>query len=136
MPVAEFEAAFTSLSRFAPELVASEERHCLEFEKKLRHGLKTRIVGSMIREYGCLVDAAAHMEIIMREEEERMRGSKRSQDGQGDGRRQRGSNPQQPQGAFVRSTFPVPSAGSGRGSQGDITYFKCGQLGDKSLACP
>ncbi|THF99040.1 hypothetical protein TEA_000656 [Camellia sinensis var. sinensis] len=39
-PVAEFKAAFTSLSRFAPELVAFEERRCLEFEKKLRHGLK------------------------------------------------------------------------------------------------
>ena len=82
------------MSRFAPELVASEERHCIEFEKRLTRGLKMRVGGSMIRDYGRLVDAAAHMEIMM-QEEEGQRGSKRSQDGQGDGRRQRGANPQQ-----------------------------------------
>lgn len=80
IPVAKFEAAFTSLSRFAPKLVASEERRCLKFEKKLRHGLKTSVAGSMTWEYGRLVDVAAHMKIIMHEEEERLRGSKRSQD--------------------------------------------------------
>ena len=79
-PVVEFEAVFISLSRFAPELVVSEERRCLEFEKKLRTWLKLRVAESMTWKYGCLVDAAAHLEIIMHEDEERMRGSKRSQD--------------------------------------------------------
>ena len=134
--VAEFEAAFTSLSRFAPELVASEERRCIEFEKKLRRGLKLRVGGTMIRDYGRMVDAAAHIEIMMQDEEEGQKGSKRSQDGQSDGRRQKGFNPQQSQGSFSRSTFPVPSASSGKGSQGDITCFKCGQLGHKSPVCP
>ncbi|GMP86562.1 hypothetical protein CsSME_00039293 [Camellia sinensis var. sinensis] len=82
--VAEFEAVFTSLSKFAPELVVSEERRCLEFKRKLRHGLKVRVAGPMTREYRRLVDAATYMEIIMHEEDERLRGSKRSQDGQGD----------------------------------------------------
>ncbi|KAL7233619.1 hypothetical protein ACSBR1_017270 [Camellia fascicularis] len=83
-----------------------------------------------------MVDAAAHMEIMMQEEEEGQRGSKKSQDGQSDGRRQRGSNPQQSQGGLARSTFPVPSAGSGRGSQGGLTCFTCGQLGHKSSIFP
>ena len=61
--------------------MASEERRCIEFERKLRHGLKMRVGGSMTREYGRLVAAATHMEIMMQEEDERMRGSKRSQDG-------------------------------------------------------
>ncbi|MBN3585807.1 hypothetical protein JYB64_25795, partial [Algoriphagus aestuarii] len=65
LSVAEFEATFTSLSRFAPELVASEECRCYEFERKLRRGLKLRVGGSYIREYRHLVDAAAHMEIMM-----------------------------------------------------------------------
>ena len=77
LSVAEFEAIFTSLSRFAPELVASEERRCFEFERKLRRGLKLRIGGSFIREYRRLVDAAAHMELMMKEEDEGQRGSKR-----------------------------------------------------------
>ena len=63
--MAEFEAAFTSLSKFAPELVASEERRCIEFEKRLRRGLKMRVGGSMIRDYGRLVDAATLIEIMM-----------------------------------------------------------------------
>ena len=63
--MAEFEATFTSLSRFTPELVASEERRCFEFEWKLRRGLKLRVGGSFIREYRRLVDATSHMEIMM-----------------------------------------------------------------------
>ncbi|CAL5444876.1 unnamed protein product [Camellia sinensis] len=58
LSVAEFEATFTSLSRFAPELVVSEEHRCFEFERKLRRGLKLRVGGSFIREYRRLVDAA------------------------------------------------------------------------------
>ena len=50
-PVAEFEATFTSLSRFAPELEATEERRCLEFEKKLRTRLMFKMVGPMIRDF-------------------------------------------------------------------------------------
>ena len=111
--VAEFEATFTSLSRFAPELVAAEERRCFECERKLRRGLKLRVGGSFIREYKRLVGAAAHMVLMMQEEDEGQRGSKRSQDGQSDGRRQRGSNPQQSLGCVARSSFPVPSAGLG-----------------------
>ncbi|KAF5932581.1 hypothetical protein HYC85_028752 [Camellia sinensis] len=136
LSVAEFEATFTSLSRFAPELVASEERRCYEFERKLRRGLKLRVGGSFIREYRHLVDAAAHMELMMQEEDEGQRGSKRGQDGQGDGRRQRGPNPQQLQGGVARSTFPVPSAGSGRGGQGEFVCYKCGQPGHKVSVCP
>ena len=74
-------ATFTSLSRFTPELVASEECHCLEFEKKLRIGLQFRVARSMARKYGRLVQAATHLETIMQAEEDRMKGSKRSQDG-------------------------------------------------------
>ena len=69
---------------------------------------------------------------MQEEDEEKHRGSKRGQEGQGDGRRERGYNPQQSQGGVTRSTFPVPSAGSGRGNQGGLTCYTCGQLGHKS----
>ena len=83
------------------------------------------------------MDAAAHMELMMQEEdEEKHRDSKRGQEGQGDGKRQRGYNPQQSQGELTRSTFPVPSVGSGRGSQVGLSCFACGQLGHKSSVCP
>ncbi|XP_028090828.1 uncharacterized protein LOC114291034 [Camellia sinensis] len=53
--VAEFEATFISLSSFAPELVAAEERRCLEFEKRLRPKILMKVVGNMIRDYDRLV---------------------------------------------------------------------------------
>ena len=99
--MAELEATFSSLSRFAPERVASEERCCYEVERKLRRGLKLSVGGSFIHEYRHLVDVSTHMELLMQEEDEGQRGSKRSQDGQGDGRRQRGSNHQQSQGGVT-----------------------------------
>ncbi|CAL5392813.1 unnamed protein product [Camellia sinensis] len=35
-PVAEFEAMFTSLARFAPKLIATEEHRCFKFEKRFK----------------------------------------------------------------------------------------------------
>ncbi|XP_028119918.1 uncharacterized protein LOC114317416 [Camellia sinensis] len=72
-PVAEFEAKFTSLSRFVPELVATEERRCLEFEKRLRPNILMKVVGNMIRDYDHLVETAAHAEITVEAEEARQR---------------------------------------------------------------
>ena len=60
--MAEFEAIFISLSRFASELVATEERRCLEFDKRLRTELMFKVVGSMIRDYGRLVEVTAHLD--------------------------------------------------------------------------
>ena len=61
----EIEAAFISLSRFAPELVATEECRCLEFEKRLRTRLMFKVARSMIRDYGRLVETASHLETVM-----------------------------------------------------------------------
>ena len=71
MSVAEFEAAFSSLSRFAPELVAMKEHRCIKFEKKLRTKISFKVAGNMIRNYDRLVEAAAHVEITVKAEEER-----------------------------------------------------------------
>lgn len=76
MSMAEFEAAFSSLSRFAPELVTTEEHRCIEFEKKLTTKILFKDAGNMIQNYDCLVEAAAHVEIIVEAEEERIRGSR------------------------------------------------------------
>ncbi|KAF5955172.1 hypothetical protein HYC85_008028 [Camellia sinensis] len=85
MSVTKFKAAFSSLSRFAPELVATEERRCIEFEQRLRTKILFKVVENMIRNYDRLVEAAAHMEIIVEAEEERLRNSRsRGQGSQGD----------------------------------------------------
>ena len=97
MPVAEFEAVFSSLSRFAPELAATEERRCIEFEKKLKTKIMFKLVGNMIREYNRLVETATHVEISIQAEEERLRSSRsRGQESQGDYRQNKKS----------RNTYP------------------------------
>lgn len=75
--MAKFEVVFTNLSRFTPELVAIEGRRCLEFEKRLRTGLLFKVVESIIRDYGRLIEATAHLETVIQTGEERMRGSLR-----------------------------------------------------------
>ncbi|XP_028121540.1 uncharacterized protein LOC114318781 [Camellia sinensis] len=138
--MAEFEATFASLSRFAPELMATKERRCIKFETRLRDALAYCVGGSMMREYNLLIEAAAYMETQLGAGEKKMRGFRqRGQKIQGEtqhNKRQKGFTPQQSHGAQSRSTFPVPSSGVGGGGQGGFSCFKCGQLGHKSFSCP
>ena len=76
MPVAEFKAVFSSLSRFALELVTTEEHRCIEFEKKLKTKIMFKLAGNMIREYGRLMEMATHIEIFIQAEEERLQSSR------------------------------------------------------------
>ena len=58
-----------------------EEFRCIKFEKRLRTGLLFKVVRSMIWDHGCLVESAAHIEILIQIVEEWMRGFRqRSQD--------------------------------------------------------
>ncbi|XP_028064219.1 uncharacterized protein LOC114292769 [Camellia sinensis] len=140
MSVAEFEAAFSSLSRFPLELVAMEERRCFEFERRLRTKILFKVARNMIRGYDCLVEAATHVEITMEAEKERLRNSKsRGHGWQGDYRLNKKSKSAfsfQSQQQQSRSTFPLPSAGSERGVPSGVSCFKCGQPGHKAFACP
>ncbi|XP_028093044.1 uncharacterized protein LOC114293206 [Camellia sinensis] len=140
MSVVEFEMAFSSLSRFAPELVATEECHCIEFEKKLRTKILFKVAENMIQNYNHLVKVAAHVEITVQAEEERIQDSRsRGQESQGDFRpskKNRGTFPSQSQSQQSRSTFPLPSAGPGKSAPGNFPCFKCGQPGHKAFSCP
>ncbi|XP_028110630.1 uncharacterized protein LOC114309129 [Camellia sinensis] len=135
MSVAEFEAAFSSLSRFAPKLVATEEHRCIEIEKKLRTKILFKVAGNMIRNYDCLVEVTAHVEITVEAEEKRIRGSRSR--GRGSYRdyrpnkKSRSTFPSQSQPQQSRSTFPLPSAGLGKSAPSGFSCFKCGQPGHK-----
>ncbi|XP_028086895.1 uncharacterized protein LOC114287663 [Camellia sinensis] len=140
MSVAEFEAAFSSLSRFASKLVATEERRCFEFEQRLRMKILFKVAENMIRNYDRLVEAAAHVEITVEAEEERLRASRsRGQGSQGDFRPNKKSKStfsSQSQLQQSRSTFPLPSTGSGKGASSGFSCFKCGLPGHKTFARP
>ncbi|XP_028057189.1 uncharacterized protein LOC114261181 [Camellia sinensis] len=139
-PVAEYETKFTSLSRFAPELVATEERKCLEFEKRLRPKILMKVVGNMIRDYDRLVEVATHVEITVEPKEARQK-SKRSgqsdtRNDTGSSKRSRGSSsswqssPQQ-----AKSSSYISGGSSGNMPRVTGACYRCGQMGHKAAEC-
>ncbi|XP_028108692.1 uncharacterized protein LOC114307495 [Camellia sinensis] len=139
-PMAEFEAKFASLSRFAPELVAMEERRCLEFEKRLSSKILMKVVGNMIHDYDCLVEAEAHVEITVEAEEARQRLKRVGHsDARGDT-----SSSKRLRGSSSSFQLPPPQAKSSSsvmsGSSGSMTrvagaYYRCGQTSHKAAEC-
>lgn len=137
-PLVRFERWFANLSRFAPELVETEDLRCFEFESKLRDDIRVRIAGSWHKRYSVLVEAAAHVEVAVLAMGQSGEGAiSVTPVTQGVGRpfkRQRGLNPQQ--GGRARTTLPVSYLGSGERKQRDVVCFKCGLLGHKVSGCP
>ncbi|XP_058217472.1 uncharacterized protein LOC131328554 [Rhododendron vialii] len=62
MTVSEYATKFQSLSRFAPELVASEERKCRRFEKGLHPYIKLLVVSQRIGRFSEIVECARSVE--------------------------------------------------------------------------
>ena len=62
MSVADYEPRFTSLSRYAPEMLTSEGLRCSRFEGGLRTETFTLLMESRIRVYPTLVSAAMYAE--------------------------------------------------------------------------
>ncbi|XP_028125780.1 uncharacterized protein LOC114322630 [Camellia sinensis] len=116
----------------------TRERLRLEF-KDLKK-LTMSVAGNMIRNHDRLVEAAAHVEITVEAEEERLQNLRsRGHGSQGDFRPNKKSKSifsSQSQPQQSRSTFPLPSAGSGKGASSGFSCFKCGQPGHKAFACP
>ena len=59
--VAECEAEFASLSRFAVKLVSTDERRCHHFRHGLNGGIASRLISFRKRDYADLVDMASRM---------------------------------------------------------------------------
>ncbi|XP_058189399.1 uncharacterized protein LOC131306982 [Rhododendron vialii] len=63
MTVSNYAIKFQSLSRFAPELVATEERKCRRFEKGLQSSIKPLVVSQRIGKFSEIVECARSVEI-------------------------------------------------------------------------
>ncbi|XP_058198534.1 uncharacterized protein LOC131314055 [Rhododendron vialii] len=63
MTVSEYAQKFQSLSRFAPELVATEERKCRRFEKGLHNTVRRMVMMQRKTKYAEVVECARSIEI-------------------------------------------------------------------------
>ncbi|KAI8530179.1 hypothetical protein RHMOL_Rhmol11G0035700 [Rhododendron molle] len=65
MTVSDYAVKFQSLSRFAPELVATEEMKCRRFEKGLHSFVELLIVSQRIEKFFEIVECARRAEIAI-----------------------------------------------------------------------
>ena len=58
----EYEARFTALSCFAPEMVSTDLLKCRRFERGLKFSLRDRVVGHRHKEYSAVVETTLILE--------------------------------------------------------------------------
>ena len=72
MSVSEYSIKFQSLSRFAPDLVVSEDRKCRRFEKGLCPSLQKLVMGHHLRSFDAILDYARAVEPVRTNEERKV----------------------------------------------------------------
>ncbi|XP_058223167.1 uncharacterized protein LOC131332874 [Rhododendron vialii] len=144
MSVSQYEARFTTLSGYAPELVSTEELKAKRFENGLRLGIKERVVGMRLQQYSTLVEAAMAIEDTLLESK-RIRES-RSQHG-GSSTQFEGHQAKKHKISGGSSSFQGPPqqsrsvpaqfmVTSNRSSGGGIICYQCGQRRHRKSECP
>ncbi|XP_057502676.1 uncharacterized protein LOC130786380 [Actinidia eriantha] len=67
MIVAQYEAKFTSLSRFTRAFVSTEEEKAKQFMRRLKPSIRNKIAGNLIKVYSTMVNAAMAIEETLNE---------------------------------------------------------------------
>ncbi|XP_057510768.1 uncharacterized protein LOC130793138 [Actinidia eriantha] len=139
MIVAQYEAKFTSLLRFARAFVSIEEEKAKQFMRGLRLSIKNKIAGNLIKVYSTMVSAAVAIEETLNESR-KITNPKSQREGasnQSEGRffkKLKNSTSQQQHPA---RSLPITSvASSGQTSWGRPICFGCHQSGHHVMDCP
>ncbi|XP_021596629.1 uncharacterized protein LOC110603235 [Manihot esculenta] len=69
MTVSEYEKDFIRLSKYAREMVPTEEARCKKFEQGLHNDIRVLLAAHPIKEFSSLVNAALNIEKIKEEEQ-------------------------------------------------------------------
>ncbi|XP_017622224.1 uncharacterized protein LOC108466412 [Gossypium arboreum] len=79
--VTEYEREFIYLSKYAKEIVSTEEEMCIRFEEGLNDEIKMMIGGTEIQEFVVLLDRAQKLEEVYNKKMQRYKRSKESHKG-------------------------------------------------------
>ena len=71
MSVTEYQREFTRLSKYAPEILVSEEEKCRRFEDDLNYHIRAHVTTFCHEDFSKIVTCALNVERVKKEEKER-----------------------------------------------------------------
>ena len=71
MSVTEYQREFTRLSKYAPEILVTEEEKCRKFEDGLSDHIRAHVTGFYHDDFSKFVTCAQNVERVKKEENER-----------------------------------------------------------------
>ncbi|XP_059649926.1 uncharacterized protein LOC132295637 [Cornus florida] len=139
MSVVEYENRFTSLSRFAPEMVSNEVDKVRKFISRLDYKMRPLLIAQGIKVYSEAVERALMLEAEAKDKDARREQWKQKRNAgsfseEPSGKRNRGGSSQfqGQQSARSAPTTPMP-AGSAKSG---VICYRCNQPGHYKSECP
>ncbi|GFY88798.1 hypothetical protein Acr_06g0007380 [Actinidia rufa] len=139
MTVAQYEAKFTSLSRFAKAFVSTEKEKAKQFMRGLRPSIRNKILGNLIKVYSTMVSAAAAIEETLNETR-KIQNPKSQREGTSN--QSEGHSSKKPRNFTAQQQYPARSSpaisvvSSGQTSRGGPICFGCHQPGHHIVDYP
>ena len=139
MSVTEYQREFTRLSKYAPEVLVSEEEKCRRFEDDLNDHIRAHVTAFCHEDFSKIVTCALNVEKVKKEERERKdKRQGKKNPGQSSSQQQQrkkfrgpqGSNQPIAQATGRNTTLPAPSvASTPGGASGGQTAPHCSYCG-------
>lgn len=136
--VAQYEAEFTSLARFAPSLVSSEEMKAAKFQRGLRAEIRYALAGVRIPDFSTVIQRAYAIERDQNEFKNRQASRKGTEFSQGPSGSKKRKGDERVDGNVV-SHLVCSNCGKKHGGTcrfGSNERYVCGQVGHQQQNCP
>ncbi|GFY95611.1 hypothetical protein Acr_10g0009960 [Actinidia rufa] len=139
MTVAQYEAKFTSLLRFAKAFLSTEEEKAKQFMRGLRPSIRNKIAENLIKVYSTMFSAAAAIEETLNETRKIQNPKSQCE---GTSNQSEGRSSKKPRTYIAQQQYPTRSLpaiyviSSGQTSRGGPICFGCHQPAHRIVDCP